>query len=464
MTNRVVLSALAAAGLTASPALAKPGPLAEALGARDDLQISGSIRARWDGIDNQFRATGPDADSMLSLRTDLLAEYDAGPVRIGGELQDSRAYLQRSNSTAGTAEVNAFEPVQAFVRVELGDRGTGAFGKGAKGGHGLLTLGRFTMDLGGRRLVARNRFRNTTNAFTGVQLDWTTSGGVQAIGFWTMPQVRLPDAAADIADNRVELDRETTRVQFFGGDVTVPRVLGGSLEAYVLRLAERDAPALLTRDRRLWTVGARLFARPAKGKADHDVEIAWQSGTARRSTAAADTTDLDVSAWLVHAEAGYTFAGGWTPRLSAVVDVASGDSGKAGRYRRFDTLFGARRADFGPTSLYGALQRSNLVAPGVRVEAVPGKRLDLMASARLAWAENVKDAFSVTGVRDASGASGRFAGTQLEARLRYWIVPGLLQSDMGVVTLRKGRLLREAPNGRRNGDTLYGYWDLTLNL
>ncbi|WP_225205188.1 alginate export family protein [Novosphingobium huizhouense] len=465
--NRVALSALcavAAAGLAAGPAQARQGPLAQALGAPDDLQITASLRTRVDAIDNQFRASGPDGDSMLSLRTDVVAEYDAGRVRLGGEVQDSRAYFQRSNSTAGTAEVNAFEPVQAFIRLELGDSGKGAFGKGAKGAHGLVTLGRFTMDLGGRRLVARNRFRNTTNAFTGVQADWTTANGVRAIGFWTMPQVRLPDAAADIADNKVELDRETIDQQFFGGDVTVPKVLGGTLEFYALRLVEHDRPDWATRDRRLWTLGARAFAKPAEGKGDHDVEVAWQSGTARKSAAAADTSDLAVSAWLVHAEAGYTFAGGWTPRLSALFDAASGDSGRAGHFRRFDTLFGARRADFGPTSLFGPLQRANLVSPGLRVEAVPGKRLDLMATARLAWAENVRDTFAATGVRDAGGASGRFAGTQLEARLRYWIVPGLLQSDMGVATLLKGRLLRDAPNGRANGDTHYGYWDLTLNL
>ncbi|BEV02174.1 alginate export family protein [Novosphingobium olei] len=464
MTNRVVLSALVVAGLTASPASARQAPLAQALGATDDLQVSASVRTRLEGIDNQFRAAGPDADSMLSIRTDVAAEYDAGPVRFGAEVIDSRAYLQRSNSTAGTGEVNTFEPVQAFVRFELGDHGTGAFGKGAKAGHGLLTLGRFTMDIGGRRLVARNRFRNTTNAFTGVEGDWTTAGGVRAIGFWTMPQIRLPDAAAEIADNKVRLDRESTDLQFFGGDVTVPGMLGGSVEGYALRLVERDRPDLPTRNRRLWTIGTRLFAKPAKGRFDHDFELAWQGGKARRTTSISDVTDLKVSAWLVHAEAGYTFEGKWSPRVSGLFDAASGDSGRAGAYRRFDTLFGARRSEFGPTGLFGALQRSNIISPGLRGEASPFARLELMTAARIAWAENVHDTFATTGVRDASGTSGRYAATQIEGRVRYAIVPGLLQSEVGAVALFKGRLLRDAPNGRANGNTLYGYWDLTLSL
>ncbi|MCW1382104.1 alginate export family protein [Novosphingobium sp. KCTC 2891] len=464
MTSRAFLAALGASGLIASPAAAKQGPLASALGVSDDWQVSANVRARFEAIDNQFRATGPDSDSMLSLRTDVLAEYDAGPVRIGGEVQDSRVYGQAANSTAGTGEVNALEPVQAYLRLELGDSGTGAFGKGAKGGRGLLTLGRFTMDLGGRRLVARNRFRNTTNAFTGAQLDWTAADGKRLVTFWTMPQVRLPDDAAGIADNRVKLDRESTDLQFFGANASVPNVLGGTAEGYAFRLVERDRPDALTRNRRLWTIGGRLFRKPAPGQPDHDIEAAYQFGKARRSTGAADLTDLDVAAWFTHAEAGYTFASPWKPRISAMFDAASGDSGRAGHYRRFDTLFGARRSEFGPTSLYGAVGRANLVSPALRVEAAPDKRVDLMAQYRALWAENARDAFASTAVKDGSGASGRFAGHQIEGRLRYWIVPGLLQSDLGAAFLLKRGLLRDAPNARGNGDTAYGYLDLTLTL
>lgn len=465
MSNRVILSLLGVAGMgIANPAAASPGPLAKALGATDDLQVSASIRLRLDGIDAPFRPTGPNGDSMISLRTDVVAEYDAGPIRIGGEVQDSRSYMQAPNSTAGTGEVNALEPIQAFVRFELGDRGTGSFGKGAQSGHGLVTLGRFTMDLGGRRLVARNRFRNTTNAFTGVQAEWASANGARLMGFWTMPQVRLPDGATDIADNKVEFDRESADFQFFGADVTMPGILGGSVEGYAFRLFERDRTETLTRNRRVWTVGGRLFAKPAPGKPDHDIEAAYQFGRARRSTAAIDTADLDVSAWLVHVEAGYTLATGAHPRVSVVFDGASGDSGRAGHYGRFDTLFGARRSEFGPTSLFGALGRANLVSPGIRVEAAPNKRLDLMAMARTMWAEDGRDAFASTAVKNAPGASGKFAGHQIEGRVRYWLVPGLLQSDIGAAFLLKRGLLRDAPNARANGDTAYGYMDLTLTL
>ena len=456
--SKAFLIAMCASGLAiSSPAHA--GALSDAIGAPDALSISGSIRARVEAIDGQFRPTGPINDAMISLRTDLLAEYDAGPVRFGGEVQDARAYEHAANSTAGTTEVNALELVQAYARLELGDQS-----KGAKGSHGLLTAGRFTMDVGSRRLIARNRFRNTTNAFTGVQMDWTSAGGIRAQAFWTMPQIRRPDDALGIANNRVKWDLETTGVQFFGGDVTVPRVAGGSAEAYVFRLAERDGDNRATRNRRLWTVGGRLFAKPQPGRWDHDVEGAYQFGTARRTTGGADLTDLDVSAWLAHGEAGYTFAKGWKPRVSAVFDAASGDSGRAGHYGRFDTLFGARRSEFGPTALFGALTRANIVSPGVRVEATPSKRLDLMAMYRALWLEDRHDSFANTAVKDASGQSGLFAGHQAEARVRYWLVPGVLQSEVGGAVLFRQGVLVDAPNARPAGNTSYGYFDLTLNF
>lgn len=460
LTRRAILAAAACAALSVAPtATAKPGPLSKALGAPDDLSISATVRARAEGIDGQFRPSPAGADSMVSLRSTLAIEYDAGPVRFGGELWDARAYGESATSSITTADVNTLELVQAYAKIELGDGK-----KGAKGGRGFLTLGRQTMDIGSRRLVARNRFRQTTNAFTGADLEWTTQGGTRLQAFWMMPQIRRPDDAQGLQDNKLKFDLETTRVQFFGAHATVPHVLGGTLEAYGFRLAEQDGDNRLTRNRRLWTLGGRAFARPAAGKWDHDIEAAYQFGTARRSTGAADVADLDVSAWFVHAEAGYTLKNGWHPRVAALFDAASGDGGKAGRFGRFDTLFGARRFDFGPTALYGALQRTNIISPGLRLELVPDRRSDVMVSYRALWLENPRDAFATTGVKDGSGASGRFAGHQAEVRLRHWLVPDLLQAETGGAVLFKRGVLRSAPNAPASGNSVYGYFDLTLTL
>ena len=82
-----------------------------------------------------------------------------------------------------------------------------------------------------------------------------------------------------------------------------------------------------------------------------------------------------------------------------------------------------RRADLGPSSLYSLLARTNMQGLGMRVEAAPSARLDVMGTYRALWAADRTDSFSGSSIRDVSGDSGRYAGLQLEGRIRYWVVP-----------------------------------------
>lgn len=448
LKQRTTLAALAICVVATSARAAEPGP--------GPFTVAASARLRAETITGQFRPNSAANDTMISLRTAVEAEYDTGPVRFAAEVIDARAWGQDKTSSANTNDINAFELVQANVKVELGEK--------RSGGHGLLTLGRFTLDLGGRRLVSRQRFRSTTNAFTGAHLGWTASGGQKIDVLWAMPHIRLPDDAAGIRADRVAWDQESTDLMFFGAQATLSKLLGGIVQPYAYGLVERDSPDRLTRNRRLGTVGARLFRAPAAGKWDHDAEATYQFGKVRRTTGIADRTDLDVSAWFLHAELGRTIAGPWKPRLVAMFDAASGDGGKAGKFSRFDTLYGARRFEFGPNGLYGPFSRANIVSPSLRLEVAPSKRSDAFVALRSAWAQNVRDSFASTGVRDASGAAGRLAGHQVEARLRHWIVPGRLQIDTGGAVLIKRGLLRDAPNAPATGNTRYGYVDFLLTL
>lgn len=426
----------------AHPAMAEDTPLA----------LSASARLRVESIDGQFRpAPVPENDTMVSLRTELAASYDTGLLRFNAEVWDARAWGQDARSSANTGEVNALELVQANVAVKLG-------------GKSALTLGRYTLDIGNRRMVARQRFRNTTNAFTGAHLALDGGKGRKLDLLFALPHQRLPDDAASIRNDRVEFDRESFDVMFFGAHGTLPQVLGGTLQPYAFGLIERDSARLATANRRIGTVGARHFVQAKAGAWDHDIEAAVQFGKARRTAGAADLTDLDVFAWFVHADVGYTLAGGWKPRVVAMFDAASGDKGKAGKFTRFDTLYSARRFEFGPNGLYGPFRRSNMISPSLRLEVTPSKRTDAFVAWRSAWAENRRDQFAATGVRDASGASGSLAGHQIEGRVRHWILPGMLQIDGGAAVLLKRGLLRDAPNAPATGNTKYGYVDLTLTL
>lgn len=453
----LVASTLLAAG-TAHAAEAPSNPLYAALGSPADWTISGSVRVRLEGIDDQFRpAPAAESDAFLSLRTTLFAEYHPGPLRIGAELFDSRGYLEKDNSSVGTTEINAVELGQAYVGLDLGQ----SLGAGSRS---AITAGRFTMDDGARRLIARNQFRNTINSFTGVRLDWTDAAKDKALLFWTMPQYRLPDEPDRIQDNDVQWDRESTDLQFYGGSFTKAGVLGGTLEVYGFGLSERDSPRYLTKNRHLFTPGIRLARAPKAGLTDWDFEAIYQTGHERGTTAPTDLKKLDVSAYFLHAEVGHTFAAAWSPRVAIQYDLASGDGSNPDTYHRFDTLFGARRGEYGPTSLWGAVSRANLSSPALRLEAAPDKRLDGFVAWRPLWLANRTDSFSGTGVRDKTGASGSFAGNQVEGRVRYWVIPKIVRAEAGAAWLFKGHFLQDAPNAPDDGDARYGYADLTFSF
>ncbi|HKT84897.1 MAG TPA: alginate export family protein [Novosphingobium sp.] len=455
--------------LAAAPALAaatqaaakeagedKPLTLQDAIGDPDDFTISGSIRARYEALGNDFRPGSNENDDILALRTTLLAEYRPEPVRIGAEVMDSRVYFDNAGTPVTSNDVNALELIQAYVGLDL----RSALGKGTGTS---LQLGRFTMDLGSRRLVGRNNYRNATNAFAGIRADFKAADKTSVTAFYTLPLVRLPSDKQAVLDNRVEWDRESFDLAFWGGFVSKPHLAGrADMELYFFGLNERDSPGVTTRNRQLYTPGLRISSEPAPGKTDFEFEGAYQFGTIRADTTV-DAPVEDVSAYFVHAEVGRQFAGPWEPRLSLEYDLASGDH-DGGSYNRFDSLYGTRRSDFGPTGIYGALGRSNISSPGVRLEVTPDKRWDGFVMYRAAWLESATDSFASTGVKDATGNAGTFAGHQVEGRMRYWIVPKLLRLDTGGAVLINGRFLKDAANANDYGNPVYGYFDLTATF
>jgi hypothetical protein len=433
------VAAVTALGLT-TPAMAEDS----------NLKLEGSLRVRAEAIDGQYRAGLPDDDTALLTRLDLFGEYKAGPIRIGAEILDSRVYFERRHGSISSSEVNALEPIQAYI---IGDIAPGT----------TIQAGRFTMDLGSRRLIARPINRNDFNSFTGVRLDWKSRGGDKITGFWTMPQTRLPEGLDDIRDNRFVLDQERVERQIFGASGTKAGVLGGTAELYSYRFVEYDAPGFATRDRRLLTSGVR-FARAAKaGALDYDLEAAWQTGTTRLSLAATDLTDHKVSAWMLHGGLGWSFAGGWSPRLSLAGDYMTGD-GPGATYRRFDGLIGDPSYELTPSGLYSLLIRSNLASVALRAEVKPTKRIDAYLAVRPIWLASATDSFGNSGVRDASGAAGHYVGTHIDGRVRYWLVPERLQLGAGFATLFKGRFLKAAPNAPATGDTHVGFMDVTVSF
>lgn len=418
------------------------------------LSVSGSTRVRYEMIEGQPRAGFNDSDDLLSVRTTLAAQWTDAQWTIMGEVYDSRAYLADRRAPLTTGEINAVELVQAYVgrTVPLASKATLS-----------LQAGRMMLNLGSRRLVAADDYRNTTNSYTGVRADLKIANGWSGTAIYTLPQQRLPDRFDSLRRNAVRIDRESFDLVLWGGLLTKANVLPAvSVEASFFHLGERDSPRLATRDRSLDTFGLRVFEDPKARHFDYNVEAFIQHGRASPSTTATSSR-AQVSASFIHAEIGYSWASGWKPRLSIEYDRASGDA-PGGRIGRFDTLFGMRRAELAPSGLYNAVGRANMSSPALRLEVTPDKRSDAFLSFRPLFLAERTDAFSTTGVRDQTGRAGRYAGEQVDARLRYWMIPKHVRLEVDGVYLRKSRFWQIAPNAPNSADTRYLSFNMTASF
>jgi hypothetical protein len=416
----------------------------------DTLTADGSVRARYELIENQPRPDYREDETVSSLRTTLFAECTKGIWRAGVELIDSRVFGLKSNSAISANDVNVLEPVQAYVGADfhVGDKAMAA-----------VQLGRFTINPNQRRQMTIDDYRNTTNGYTGLRasLAFKTGETVQVVA--VAPQLRLPADDVSLRDLRRGLDRESLHLLFWGVIANGMDVgHGDKLELSYFGLRETDAASRPSRDRRLATFSARFYRPRAPGAWDYEVEVLRQLGTISADMAPG-AAKLDVSAGFARANLGYRFRDRWKTRLAAEFDWGSGDDAGP-KYGRFDALYTVRRPRLAPIGLFASSSRANILAPGARLEFEPSKRLDVLVNYHRFYLDSPTDLFASTRVQDPTDRSGRFAGDQIDSRVRYWLAQDKLRLEADYVLFAKGRFMREAPNVNDPNDTHY----LSLNV
>lgn len=460
---------------TAGPAHAQeegPWRLAEALDLPDWLRVRGETRWRYETQDGQFRADGVGDDQLLVGRSLLLLEADTGPVALGIEFQDSRSYLGDDATPLSRGLINPFDVLQLYARVDvtplidhLPDTLLGSFA--AEGTRASLTLGRQTIDIGARRMVARFGFANVIRGFTGAYLRADNPHGDEFHAFLVAPVARLPSDRARLADNAFVFDEEEWGRRFFalhylGKDAAPELVSDLQVEAFLYGFFEEDTDDVATPNRRIVWPGFRLFRKGKKSQWDFDIEASIRLGTRRASSDPSDERDLVVRATRLFAILGYTFDAPWQPRLAAEYFWASGDDdpddGRAGQYER---LFAARRGDFNNTGIHGPLTPDNLSAPGFRFSVKPAKRLDARLIYSAAFLAAPSGRFAVARLQDPSGESGDFMGHHFDGRARYWLVPGSLRWELGGSAFFFGNFIRSAPRAPEGARSLFIYSQLT---
>jgi hypothetical protein len=367
-----------------------------------------------------------------------------------GEIADARGELNDEDSlTSGV--VNTLEPLQTYVAWRFA-------GIPPAAGESSVRVGRMGIDVGKRRLLARSNFRHAVASFTGADWEWRGADGMRARAFYLVPMRILPATRDEMLDNDQELDRGARDAALWGAYTSRRRPIAHSSATCSISMPRTTGEALAL-DLRTYTL--RVFRPVARGGWNYEVE----GGTQRGVSAGAAGVALDHEAYYAHAEIGYSFDVPWTPNLLLQYDRASGDADPTDtRNERFNPLFGERRFDFGPTSIYGSFQRSNIESVGVRLIYNPAPRWRAMAAYRDFRLASARDAWVGSGWRDATGAAGRALGQQVEASFTFAAIPNRLSVETGFALVDSGRFPEQTAGAAFLGSPHYFYAAVTTTF
>ncbi len=180
----------------------------EALGVPEFFVFTIEQRARFEHLKNDYRAKPAPDSSGLFLRTLVWTALQWRALEVGVEIQDARVYAT-DKTPLNTTHVNPLELLRAYISFRFKDV--------LDSGDVLaISMGRLTVDVGSRRLAARNDFRNTVNGFTGIDAQWT--GATKHIFriFAVMPVVREPSQTDELNENQITVDQENPDALFWG--------------------------------------------------------------------------------------------------------------------------------------------------------------------------------------------------------------------------------------------------------
>lgn len=413
------------------------------------LSLSVEQRTRYETMDGSFKAGGKGGDQQIPLQTDVFAQARFNHFRFGGEFLDARQLGSDLATGVNNTHVDEADLIQGYLA--WSDQNFLHSGLGTE-----ITAGRQTLNFGSRRLIARNAMRNTINSFDGLRFRVVDYGNWQFNAFVTMPVNRYPSSATAILDGEHDFDTADGKTGFSGGFFEMYNIgFGVNAEMYLYHLDEGDSAKSQTRNRRYFTPGGRLYIKPAKGEVDFQLETIGQFGTIH--TSATNNKALQHEAWYQHVDLGYTVDMNWKPRFAVLYDYASGDENPTdGNDERFDTLYGARRFEFGATGIYGAFGRSNINSPGYNVGFSPLSNVQVGLNHRFYWLAEKKDAWTTSGLSDAKGKTDDYIGHQIELTSR-WDVNSSLNFETGWAHLFKGEFAKNAPKAPDTQDVDYFY-------
>ena len=391
-------------------------PVANASSDEIAFDVSGSFRVRYESLNNPIFPTSSTAreqsNQRLSTRFIVNSTVSYQNLAATIEIRDSRVFLDENDPTLTANQVNTLEPTQFFITYKP-ERESGLYEVSA------IKVGRMELDYGSRRLLAKTAYRNATNSYDGIVVEARVADW-QVHGVYVLPVSRFPTDSESLDGNERAFDKSFSERKFFGV-YAASKDNNVKLQSYWLK--EDDSEALATRNRALYTLSVD-YTQPFDNGLITNIEVVGQTGTSYQTASANDTVEKDVRAYMLFGYVGKQITD--NTFLRAEVDYISGDNDTSDdTISDFDTLYGVRRFDFGPTDVYQAMPRRNLKAVGLRSVSKPAKAHNIMLGYKAMWYQKAP--------QDVDS----FIGHQVEARWRYQVRPEL-RLVLGGAYLKKG--------------------------